>query len=146
MNHSTQCKWILWFTAGWQLTLYPSKTKASSSVPSSTSGLHPGLAHPTLMSPPVTASNSKYHLPVFTAYVLSTLKKRTLSMLSRSTTCPTGWKGQMQCQLVDCTIQNPLQQMNNGTINWTPVCTFHTLILLHRKLKACGRKNLLSGL
>ncbi|TNN87238.1 hypothetical protein EYF80_002440 [Liparis tanakae] len=73
-----------------QLTLYPSKTKASSSVPSSTSGLQPGLAQPTLMSPPVTASNSKYHFPLFTAYVLSTLKKRILSMLSRSTTCPTG--------------------------------------------------------
>lgn len=71
-----------------QLTLYPSKTKASSSVPSSTSGLHPGLAQPTRMSPPVTASNSKYHFPVFTAYVLSTLKKRILSMLRRSAVCP----------------------------------------------------------
>ena len=49
------------------LTRYPSNTKASSSVPSSRSGLQSGLAQPTRMSPPVTASNSKYHLPVRTA-------------------------------------------------------------------------------
>lgn len=77
------------------LTLWPSNAKAWSSVPSSTSGLHAGLAQPTRMSPPVTASNSKYHFPVFTAYVRSTRKKRILSMLNLSTAWPVGrWKGE----------------------------------------------------
>ncbi len=70
------------------LTRWPSNTYAWSSVPSSRSGLQPGRAQPTRMSPPVTASNSKYQRPVFTAYVRSTRKKRILSMLSRSTTWP----------------------------------------------------------
>lgn len=71
-------------------TLYPSKTKAWSSAPSSTSGLQAGLAHPTLISPPLRASNSKYHFPVFTAYVCSTRNRRMVSMLSSAPTWAPG--------------------------------------------------------
>lgn len=67
------------------ITLWPSKTNDWSSIPSSISGLHPGRAQPTRMSPPVIASNSKYHFPVFTAYVFSTRKRRMDSMPSFST-------------------------------------------------------------
>lgn len=49
------------------LTLKPSKAKARSSEPSSRSGWQPGLLQPTRMSPAVTASNSKYQRPAFTA-------------------------------------------------------------------------------
>ena len=48
-------------------TLKPLKTYANSSAPSSVSARTLGLAQPTLISPTVTASNSKYHFPWVTA-------------------------------------------------------------------------------
>lgn len=62
-----------------QHTLDPSNTYARSSDPSSASGTQPGWAQPTLISPAVTASNSKYHFPRVTAYDLSARNTRNFS-------------------------------------------------------------------